>query len=291
VESELSEAEAEALAALDADIDGEAIEADELAGDLPTRGDEGDSVEEAVDVGDGDDVVIVEDGVESIRAPQEVPASLPPEVAREAQIAKLLTECDVYLRYGLKQKVVDQLRRVLDIDPSHVEAREKLKDVLVDRGENAAAAAELMVLADLFSAAKPSLASLYLRQAAELDPGNPELEARMASLRRFGALVVGLASRTASRLRAAHHRSRGQRPPRPAPLVPVDLRAQAQGARAAPGDAASGAGLHPARVAFDSPRRRRVLRRRRGRHRRGDPAPPPRRPPTTRSGPTISSIR
>jgi tetratricopeptide (TPR) repeat protein len=181
VESELSEAEAEALAALDADIDGEAIEADELAGDLPTRGDEGDSVEEAVDVGDGDDVVIVEDGVESIRAPQEVPASLPPEVAREAQIAKLLTECDVYLRYGLKQKVVDQLRRVLDIDPSHVEAREKLKDVLVDRGENAAAAAELMVLADLFSAAKPSLASLYLRQAAELDPGNPELEARMAS--------------------------------------------------------------------------------------------------------------
>ena len=181
VGSELSEAEAEALAALDADIDGEAIEADELAGDLPTRGDEGDSVEEAVDVGDGDDVVIVEDGVESIRAPQEVPASLPPEVAREAQIAKLLTECDVYLRYGLKQKVVDQLRRVLDIDPSHVEAREKLKDVLVDRGENAAAAAELMVLADLFSAAKPSLASLYLRQAAELDPGNPELEARMAS--------------------------------------------------------------------------------------------------------------
>lgn len=196
-ESELSEAEAEALAALDADLDGEAIEADELAGDAP-KSEAPDS--ESVEVGDDDDVLIVDEAPESVparapsyRAPaRSAPAAagtLPPEVAREAQIAKLLTECDVYLRYGLKQKVVDQLRRVLDIDPSHVEAREKLKDVLVDRGEHVEAAAELLVLAELFTTSKPSLASMYLRQAAELDPGNPELEARLAALSSPGTLA------------------------------------------------------------------------------------------------------
>ena len=108
--------------------------------------------------------------------------SLPPEVAREAQIAKLLTECEVFLRYGLKQKVVEQLRRVLTIDPQHVEARERLKDVLVDRGETTAAAAELVTLADQFAIAKPAVAVLYLRQALEIDPGNGDATARLATM-------------------------------------------------------------------------------------------------------------
>jgi len=168
LESELSAAEAEALAALDRE-DAQLIEAEEYDDDL------------------GDDVMIVEEG-ESLRAPEADPRnSLPPEIAREAQIAKLLTECDVYLRYGLKQKVVDQLRRVLEIDSAHVEAREKLKDVLVDRGENTAAAQELMVLAELFSGSNPTVAVMYLRQAAELDPGNPELEQRLAASAAYGS--------------------------------------------------------------------------------------------------------
>lgn len=170
VEGELSEAEAEALAALDRE-DAQVIEADEYEA-------------EQLD----DDEMIVDEPPEAHADPRN---SLPPEIAREAQIAKLLTECDVYLRYGLKQKVVDQLRRVLEIDSAHVEAREKLKDVLVDRGENTAAAQELMVLAELFSGSNPTVAVMYLRQAAELDPGNPELEQRLAAAAAYGGSSSG----------------------------------------------------------------------------------------------------
>lgn len=138
---------------------------------------------------DGDDVIIVEDSIApppmtAAQAMISEPArpSLPPEVAREAQIAKLLTECEVFLRYGLKQKVVEQLRRVLAIDPAHVEARERLKDVLVDRGETTAAAAELVTLADQFVREKPAVAIMYLRQALDLDPGNGDATSRLESL-------------------------------------------------------------------------------------------------------------
>ncbi|MFO0681173.1 MAG: tetratricopeptide repeat protein [Sandaracinus sp.] len=136
----------------------------------------------------GDDDVIIVDDEASEPAPEPPKASeaprpsLPPEVAREAQIAKLLTECEVFLRYGLKQKVVEQLRRVLQIDPRHVEARERLKDVLAERGETTAAAAELVTLADQFAVEKPPVAILYLRQALELDPGNPDAKARLDQL-------------------------------------------------------------------------------------------------------------
>jgi tetratricopeptide (TPR) repeat protein len=104
--------------------------------------------------------------------------SLPPDIAREAGIAKLMTEVEVFLRYGLKQKVVEQLRTVLALEPRHVEARERLKDILVERGETAAAADELVVLADQF-ADKPSVALLYLRQAREIDPQSHAVTARL----------------------------------------------------------------------------------------------------------------
>ena len=108
-------------------------------------------------------------------------SSLPPDVAREAQIAKLLTECDVYLRYGLKQKVLDQLRRVIEIEPRHIEARERLKELLLERGDRVGAARELVVLGELIGEARPQIAALYLRQALELDPANAEASARLAA--------------------------------------------------------------------------------------------------------------
>jgi pentatricopeptide repeat protein len=153
--------------------------------------------------GDDEEVIIVEneeptasETVEAAEAPREptpppahppsaAPAAresaLPPEIARDAQIAKLLTECDVFLRYGLKQKVVDQLRRVLDIDPTHVEARERLKDVLIELGDIEGAIAQLLVLADLFFE-HTAIAVLYLKQILDIDPLHREANARLALL-------------------------------------------------------------------------------------------------------------
>ncbi|MDQ3037557.1 MAG: tetratricopeptide repeat protein, partial [Myxococcota bacterium] len=143
------------------------------------------------DDGGAEDVIIVDDEDERPRArePSQRPQSgsvLPPEIAREAQIAKLLTECEVFLRYGLKQKVLDQLRRVLELDPMHVEARERLKDLLVERGDLDGAIGELFVLADLFAGQRPPVAILYLRQILELDPENPDAHERIDALSALG---------------------------------------------------------------------------------------------------------
>lgn len=115
-------------------------------------------------------------------------ASSPPG-SIEQQVTKLLTECDVFQRYGLKQKVVDQLRRVLDLDPTHVDARLRLKDALVERGEIAQAIGELLVVADQLATENPDAATLYLEQARELDPRHPEVVARMGAT--GGAMTSG----------------------------------------------------------------------------------------------------
>ena len=81
----------------------------------------------------------------------EMPRSIPPDVQREAQIARLLTECDVFLRYGLKQKVLEQLHAVLEIEPTHVEARERLKDLYIADGRLDDAVDQLMSLAELLA--------------------------------------------------------------------------------------------------------------------------------------------
>ncbi|MFK8003159.1 MAG: tetratricopeptide repeat protein [Polyangiales bacterium] len=94
--------------------------------------------------------------------------SIPPEIAREAQIARLLTECEVFERYGLSDKVIRQLRQVIAIAPEHVEAREKLKDALLSSGLNSEAADELEQLAIYYANENPQVGVMYQRQAREL---------------------------------------------------------------------------------------------------------------------------
>lgn len=107
--------------------------------------------------------------------------SVPPEAAREAQIARLLTECDVFMRYGLKNKVVTQLGQVLELDPNHVEARERLKDMYVELGHTDQAVAQLHALADLFEGEKPAVAELYLQQILEISPNDPLAKSRLGA--------------------------------------------------------------------------------------------------------------
>ncbi|MEM7604944.1 MAG: tetratricopeptide repeat protein [Myxococcota bacterium] len=108
------------------------------------------------------------------RAPSERPSvvserpSIPPEIAREAQIARLLTECEVFERYGLTDKVIRQLRQVVELAPDHLEAREKLKDSLLAAGDTDAAIVELHALADRYEESNPQVATLYRRQADDL---------------------------------------------------------------------------------------------------------------------------
>jgi tetratricopeptide (TPR) repeat protein len=110
-----------------------------------------------------DPVQAVAEGSAALQMP-----GIPPDVAREAQVARLLTECDVFLRYGLRSKVIAQLHRVLEIDPTHIEARERLKDLHLDGGDAQAALEQLYAIVDLLEEKDPAAAKFYVHQIAEL---------------------------------------------------------------------------------------------------------------------------
>ncbi|MBI4509719.1 MAG: tetratricopeptide repeat protein [Deltaproteobacteria bacterium] len=90
------------------------------------------------------------------------------------EIAKILTETDVYVKYGLHQKAVEHLKRVFDLDPRNIEAREKLKDIFSSQGRDSEAADELARLAELVAPSNPGRAAEYLRELFEIDPANPQ---------------------------------------------------------------------------------------------------------------------
>lgn len=94
--------------------------------------------------------------------------SIPPDVAQRAQIARLLTECEVFERYGLRTKVIEQLNRVLLIDSRHVEARERLKEAFLANGQVPEAVEQLHALAEILSLTRPADADRYLSEAALL---------------------------------------------------------------------------------------------------------------------------
>lgn len=100
---------------------------------------------------------------------------------RGSEISRLLTETDVFVKYGLHDKAIEHLQKVFEIDPVHVEAREKLKDIYLQLGETGRALAELYYLSDLYGTANPQGAIYYLQEALAVAPGHPETVARLAA--------------------------------------------------------------------------------------------------------------
>ncbi|HVV82747.1 MAG TPA: tetratricopeptide repeat protein, partial [Kofleriaceae bacterium] len=99
-------------------------------------------------------------------------ASTPAGEEHADEIAKILTETDVYVKYGLHQKAVEHLRRVFVIDPDNLEARERLKDVYLSQGREADAIAELVRMVELTARVDPSQAEQYVREILALDGAN-----------------------------------------------------------------------------------------------------------------------
>ena len=88
------------------------------------------------------------------------------------EIVKILTETDVYVKYGLNQKAIDHLRRVFELDERNLEARERLQDILIKEGREAEGIRELQILAEHTVGPNPQQALGYLRQILSLDGGN-----------------------------------------------------------------------------------------------------------------------
>jgi tetratricopeptide (TPR) repeat protein len=145
---------------------------------------EGDAVH-VIEDDEFDEVVIVDD--EPSRAAATPIATPLSDADRAQQIARLMAECEVFLRYGLRDKVVAQLNRVLDLDPHHVDARERLKAAHLKRGEVDEAVTQLLILSEAVASGDPARAIAYLQEAATLSPGNEAVGARLNELQSSGA--------------------------------------------------------------------------------------------------------
>ena len=87
-----------------------------------------------------------------------------------SDVARILSEADVFVKYGLAERAVDHLRRIFAIEPEHHEARERLAAVLVQTGRKREAAVELATLAAQLRAAGDAAAPKVAERALALDP-------------------------------------------------------------------------------------------------------------------------
>ena len=108
----------------------------------------------------------------------EEPASQEPATAADSSreaVSRLLTETDVYIKYGLQNKALEHLNRIFELDPNNIEAHEKLKDLYLAADEMEHATQELLTLARLVSKhGQTEQARGYLRSLLTIFPGHNE---------------------------------------------------------------------------------------------------------------------
>ena len=122
-------------------------------------------------LGEGESDLIAELSLEAEAYELDSSVSVSGEAHAE-EIVKILTETDVYVKYGLHQKAIDHLGKVFHLDPQNREARERLKDILLLQGRVDEALVELCRLAEQCGAQDPDRAEQYLREVMRLDANN-----------------------------------------------------------------------------------------------------------------------
>jgi tetratricopeptide (TPR) repeat protein len=107
------------------------------------------------------------------------PAAAPPAAAGPGDVTKLLSEVEVYVKYGLHPKALDHLKKIFAIQPDHAEALEKAREVHLAAGDvDAASGAGARLVRSLHAAGDDARARdelLRLRQIAPTFPAIHEL--------------------------------------------------------------------------------------------------------------------
>jgi pilus assembly protein FimV len=86
----------------------------------------------------------------TVRYTQPLAPSSASEQARSS-VSRLLTETDVYIKYGLQNKAIQHLNRIFEIDSDNIEAHAKLRDLYLMAGQRDHAAQQMLNLAYLTS--------------------------------------------------------------------------------------------------------------------------------------------
>ncbi|MFP2960822.1 tetratricopeptide repeat protein, partial [Myxococcus sp. 1LA] len=127
-------------------------------------------------------------------APQPAPAPVAPPapvgMGRE-QLSKLLTETDVYVKYGLHDKALEHLRKIFSVEPENLDAHEKAYQIYVASGNMAQASEQLLnVLRLCTRSADVPRAQPYLATILQENPAHPEVPAFLSVLRTEGPVVA-----------------------------------------------------------------------------------------------------
>ncbi|HXT97109.1 MAG TPA: tetratricopeptide repeat protein [Polyangia bacterium] len=89
-------------------------------------------------------------------------------------VARILSEAEVFVKYGLAERAIDHLRKIFALEPEHREGRERLAAVLTQTGRKREAAAELAALAAQLRAAGDGDAARVAERALALDPASAQ---------------------------------------------------------------------------------------------------------------------
>jgi tetratricopeptide (TPR) repeat protein len=104
--------------------------------------------------------------------------------ANREQFAKLLTETDVYVKYGLHDKALEHLRKIFNVDPENLDAHEKAYHIYVAAQNQEQAHEQLLnVLRLCTRGSEVERAQPYLASILRTHPDHPEVPAFLAVLR------------------------------------------------------------------------------------------------------------
>jgi tetratricopeptide (TPR) repeat protein len=112
--------------------------------------------------------------------------------AKSDNISKLLTETDVYVKYGLHDKALEHLRKVFAVDPENIDAHEKAYAIYVASNNHAQAFEQLLNVLRLHTrTGDRARAQPYLAAILQQNPGHPEVPVFLQTLGLPGAPVAG----------------------------------------------------------------------------------------------------
>jgi pilus assembly protein FimV len=112
------------------------------------------------------------------------PAEHQPVGMTKEQLSKLLTETDVYVKYGLHDKALEHLRKIFGVDPENLDAHEKAYHIYVASNNPAQAFEQLLNVLRLCTRnAEVQRAQPYLATILQQSPGHPEVPAFLEVLR------------------------------------------------------------------------------------------------------------
>lgn len=115
----------------------------------------------------------------------------------ESNLAKLLTETDVYVKYGLHDKALEHLRKVFAIDPENIDAHEKAYAIYVASNNHAQSFEQLLNVLRLHTRSGDApRAQPYLAAILQQNPGHPEVPVFLSALRIAGATAAQPAQQT-----------------------------------------------------------------------------------------------